>query len=215
MFCVSYQETGSTYGHVISYDFENNNRNLILSLQKQYQNDDIVGVLRISNTDFEVLVVQGDDNDYYLSHGYMKEDNSFGTVFLDYRVNLDDSRKLLLYGHSSSVLDLSFNFLENYYDELFYQQHPYLEFISDEQVGKYEIFSVYVETSDFSYMRLNFLNDEDFMKHVLSLKSKSIYDTGVVFYDIDQILILQTCSNHVDYQNYLNKYLLIVARRIE
>lgn len=214
MFCVLYLEVANIPNHVVSYG-ELNNKNLISSLQKQYQNDDIVGVLRISNAVFEVPVVQGDDNDYYLSHGYMQEDNSFGTVFLDYRVNLDDSRKLLIYGHSSSVLDLSFNFLENYYDEIYYHKYPYLEFIMDEQVEKYEIFSVFVETSDFSYMKLGFVNNEDFMEHVLLLKSKSIYDTGVMIDNTHQILILQTCSNHVDYQNYLNKYLLIVARRIE
>lgn len=188
---------------------------MILSLKKEYNNDDVVGKLMIVNTDFEVPVVQGDDNDYYLSHGYYGEENSFGTVFLDYRVDLSTSKKLLIYGHSSSEMDLSFNFLENYYDEMYYHKYPYLEFVTACEKRVYEIFSVYVETYDFSYMGIHFVDDDDFFNHIEYLKSRSIYDTGTSLTGTDEVLILQTCSNHEDYRDYSKKYLLIVARRIQ
>ena len=46
-------------------------------------------------------------------------------------------------------------------------------------------------------------------------KDKSLYDTGKELNQDDEILILQTCSNHEDYKNYDKKYLLIISRRID
>ena len=78
---------------------------------------------------------------------------------------------------------------------------------------KYEIFSIYVETKDFSYMDVNFASDKDYLEHITKLKEKSMYDTGVEVNSDDEVLILQTCSTHKDYSNYQRKYLLIILRR--
>lgn len=79
---------------------------------------------------------------------------------------------------------------------------------------KYEIFSIYVETKDFSYMNVNFASDKDYLEHITKLKEKSMYDTGVEVNSDDEVLILQTCSTHKDYSNYQRKYLLIILRRV-
>ena len=41
-----------------------------------------------------------------------------------------------------------------------------------------------------------------------------MYDTGVTLSKDDEVLILQTCSEHPDYRNFQKKYLLIVLRRV-
>ena len=64
-------------------------------------------------------------------------------------------------------------------------------------------------------MNINFIDDEDYYKHISSLKDKSLYDTNIELKAEDEILILQTCSNHEDYKNYDKKYLLIISRRIK
>lgn len=79
---------------------------------------------------------------------------------------------------------------------------------------RYEIFSVYVEPTDYSYMNINFNSEEEYLNHLKKLKSKSMYDTGVEVTKDDEILILQTCSTHKDYHNYQKKYLLIILRRV-
>ena len=62
-------------------------------------------------------------------------------------------------------------------------------------------------------MNLN-ITDETYNKDLLKYKNKSLYNTNVDINNDDNILILQTCSNHPNYQKYENKYLLIIAKKV-
>lgn len=186
---------------------------IINNLKNKYNNDDVVGILKIDE-ELEVSILQTSNNDYYLNHTIDNKESIYGAIFLDYRTHIN-SKKLLIYGHSSIKTDIPFNTLENYYDKEYYDNHKYITLITNEEEKIYEIFSVYVETSDFSYMNINFIDDEDFYNHINNLKYKSLYDTGIELKEDDEILILQTCSNHEDYKNYDKKYLLIISRRIK
>lgn len=188
-------------------------KKIINDVRNEYQNDDIVGILSIDNTDYRVPILQGEDNSYYLNHGPNGKRNSIGSVYLDYRVDIDYSRKLLIYGHNSSRTDMPFKILEEFYDINYFNNHKYMSIITSNTEKKYEIFSVYVETSDFSYMNLK-LSDEEFSNQFKMFKDKSLYDTGVEVIDTDEVLVLQTCSTHRDYSNYKYKYLLIILRRV-
>lgn len=193
---------------------EINYNEIINDLKNEYNNDDIVGILRIDK-ELEVPIVQSNDNDYYLDHAIDDKESIYGSIFLDYRTDINTSKKLLIYGHSSIKTDITFNTLENYYDEEYYYNHKYINLTTSKGEKIYEIFSVYIETSDFSYMNINFIDNKDYYKHISSLKDKSLYDIDIELKEDDEILILQTCSNHEDYKNYDKKYLLIISRRIK
>ena len=190
-------------------------KNIINSAREKYNNNnDVVGILEIDNTDYIVPIMQGEDNKYYLKHTPSGEYSSMGSIYLDYRVDIDYSKKLLIYGHNSSSVDMPFKILEEFYDRDYYDNHKYVEITTSKMKKKYKIFSVFVETSDFSYMDITFDNDDEYLKHINNLKDKSMYDTGVTLSKDDEVLILQTCSEHPDYRNYRKKYLLIVLRRV-
>ena len=200
---------------------QNNNVNnpinyeqIIDNLRLEYNNNDVVGILEINNTDYVVPIMQGKDNEYYLNHTPDGKKNFMGSIYLDYRVDIDSSKKLLIYGHNSSRVDMPFKILEEFYDKDYYDNHKYIEITTSTTKKKYEIFSVYVETSDFTFMNINFENDEEYLKHLQQLKDRSMYDTGVEVTSDDEVLILQTCSTHSDYRNYKKKYLLIILRRV-
>lgn len=208
--------------YYLDLDIEQNNNvnnpinyeEIINDLKVQYKNDDVVGILEINNTDYIVPIMQSDDNDYYLNHTPDGKKNYMGSIYLDYRVDIDSSKKLLIYGHNSSKVDMPFTILEEFYDKDYYDNHKYIEITTSTTKKKYEVFSVHVETSDFTYMNINFSNDEDYLSHLEKLKSRSMYDTDVELSSNDEILILQTCSEHPDYRNYSKKYLLIILRRV-
>lgn len=185
----------------------------VTSTKNELNNPDIIGRIRLPNTKIDEIIVQGEDNDYYLNYNEKREKDIKGAIFLDYRVSLD-SRKLLIYGHNSSDLDVPFKELENYYKESYYSKHKYIELTTELGVSTYEIFSVFIETEDWSYMNLKFKDDDAWLKHLLSLKSKSMYETGVSINKDDEILILQTCSHHKDYKKYDNKYLLVIGKKV-
>jgi len=188
----------------------------IKKLQDYYNNSDIKGIISIDGMDtFNYPVVQAQDNDYYLNHNYYKKYDAYGSIYADYRSNLDSSNKILIYGHSSSKRDVPFNKLESYYDESFYKNHKYIILETESNIYRYEIFSVYVETSDFTYMNINFDSKEDWYSHIIKIKNKSLYSTDAELTKDDDILILQTCSTNPNYKKYSKKYLLIVSRRVK
>ncbi len=189
-------------------------KEIINAAREEYNNDDVVGILEINNTEYAVPIMQSSDNEYYLTHTPDGKENFMGSIYLDYRVDIDSSKKLLIYGHNSSNIDMPFKILEEFYDKDYYDNHKYVEITTSNTKKKYEIFSVYVETSDFSYMNINFESDDEYLSHIEKFKSKSMYDTGVELSEDDEILILQTCSEHPDYRNYQKKYLLIILRRV-
>lgn len=208
--------------YYLDFDIETNNNvnnpinyeEIINKLRSEYNNNDIKGILEIDNTDYIVPVLQGNDNDYYLNHDAYGNRNGMGSIYLDFRVDIDTSRKLLIYGHNSSNIDMPFKILEEFYDKDYYDNHKYMWITTSTVKKKYEIFSVYVETKDYSYMNVNFVDDEDYLSHITKLKEKSMYDTDIELSSEDEILILQTCSTHKDYSNYQKKYLLIILRRV-
>jgi len=193
---------------------EENYKEMVTKLKEEYNNDDVVGIFNIPGADYSVPLLQGDDNDYYLKHTPDKQYNQNGSIFLDYRVDIDSSKKQLIYGHNSDKIEMPFDVLENYYDKNYYEEHKYIEVISTTQKKKYEIFSVYVEPEDFTYMKIEFSSDDDYLNHITKLKQKSMYEIDIKLNKDDEILVMQTCSEHQDYKKYSKKYLLIISRRV-
>ena len=179
-----------------------------------YKNDNYRGMLSISNTSFNEPIYQYSDNDYYLTHDSLGRKKSSGATFLDYRVDVS-SNKVLIYGHNNNSLTLPFSILENYNYYEYYQEHKYIILNVDGKNYKYLIFSVYVETDDWDYMKINFSNNNSWFEHLRELKNKSFYDTGVDVSSSDKILILQTCSKNKDYSSYSKKYMLVIGKLVE
>ena len=97
----------------------------------------------------------------------------------------------------------------------FYQNHQFIELEDDYGISKYQIFSVYVEATDWNYYQgFNFNDKKMWLNHLQKLKNKSWYQTNVDVNENDEILILQTCSFHQNFKQYKNKYLLVIAKKI-
>lgn len=186
----------------------------VYDIQKEYPNTDIVGILQVPNTTINEPVVQTSDNDYYLNHDIYKKKNVIGSVFLDYRVDIDDSRKILIYGHNSKTLNPPFHQLEKYYDEEFALANREIKLITNEGEHTYEVFSFYVEPVDYTYMNIKFATDEAWLEHITGLKEKSWYDYGTDVGVDDHILLLQSCSYHPKYKKYEHKYIILAAKKI-
>ena len=184
----------------------NDSKYITVKNSKVYKNDNYKGMLSITNSNFKEPLYQYTDNDYYLNHDGLGRKKSSGATYLDYRVT-KDSNKILIYGHNNNSLSLPFSILENYNYYEYYKEHKYLTLSIDGYTYKYEIFSVYVETSNWDYMKINFSNRNSWVGHLNDLKNRSIYDTGVSVSSDDKILILQTCSKNSNYQKYSKKFL--------
>ena len=187
---------------------------IVTKNSKIYLNKNYIGNLKISGTNFVEPIYKYKDNDYYLTHdgrGYKK---SSGATYMDYRVS-KRSKKILIYGHNNDSLSLPFSILENYNDKDYLDGHKYLILDIDGDSVKYEIFSIYIATSNWDYMRVNFDSKMNWYSHLRDLKSRSLYDTGVDISSDDDILILQTCSKNKAYSKYSRKYMLVIAKKVK
>ena len=80
-----------------------------------------------------------------------------------------------------------------------------------EKTYTFQIFSSYVETSDFDYLNLESYNGLTWLEHLQKLKNKSQYQTDLSLEENKKVLVLQTCSFDAKYKNYRQKYRVVVA----
>ena len=80
---------------------ENKTERMLQVEKLRQENSDIVGWVEIEGTNINYPVLQGDDNSYYMTHNYKKEENTYGSIFLDKDYDWSKpSSNLLIYGHN-------------------------------------------------------------------------------------------------------------------
>lgn len=158
------------------------------AIKKKYNNNDIVGAVRIQNSDFESLIFKSSNNTYYLNHNYAGKKGS-GEVFIKKTTNLDNDKIKIIYGEGTNKT----SFLKNYFSESYYNEHMYIEVETYKLIYRYKIFSIYQGVID-SKLDLN------------RIKSGSTYSTDIEVSSEDEIVIFRTKIN--------GKYLNIVGKRV-
>ena len=177
-------------------------------LQEKYNNKDIIAYIEIPNI-ISFPIVKTSDNDYYLNHNLSKEEDIRGTLFMDYRTNIED-RKVLIYGHSGKEEGLPFNELVPYKEESYYKEHKNIYIYTETNKYTYDIFSSYFEGKDFDYVNINSFNGLSYKDHLYKLKNKSMYNIDMNLEEEDKIIILQTCNLNV---NSKDKYQLVIGKQ--
>lgn len=173
---------------------ENANPIDFASLQEQYPG--IVAWLKMDDVDISYPIVQGADNDYYLSHDPAGQDNIAGSIFADYRTkSLDTDLHAIIYGHNMRDESM-FGQLDNYTSEDFYNKGTgSFTLYTPNGTYRYKIFAAnIVDPTDDTY-QTGFNNTQVFAAFVKQLKENSMYDTGVEVAGFDHILTLSTCSD--------------------
>ena len=184
----------------------------------QEENPDIVGWLEIENTSINYPVLQGTDNEYYMTHNYKKEKSKNGSIFLnkDYDWSIPSSN-LLIYGHNMQN-GLMFQELLKYADKKFYEDHPIINFTTEKEEAEYEIISVFKsrvyyksEKNVFRYYYfVNAKTEDEYNEFVENAKKASLYNIDATAQYNDQLITLSTCSYHIEDGRFA-----VVARKIE
>ena len=178
--------------------------------RREFNNNDIIGRLIIEGLDIDNLLVQTTDNDYYLRRLLDGTYNVMGSIFVDYRSDIESGRQINIYGHNSDIYDLPFRKLLNYLDRDFFLNNRKILLETLNGTKTFEIFSVKVITDDIEHTEILFDNDADFNEHIKKLRNNSLYDSLDEVSGTDQILVLQTCLIN----NTLGKYLIIIGRKV-
>lgn len=181
------------------------------------QNPDTIGWISIPNGDgtmlLDYVVVQGEDNDKYLTTTFTGGYAKSGTLFVDYMDRItpfDEPDNIVIYGHNMATGEY-FAPLINYFnwetghnpeDISFYKAHPTIEFNSLYKNTTYKIFAVMMlnvyedagEVFDY-YLVHNFDDQDDFNEFCAEVFDRStFYNPDVNVQYGDKLITLSTCK---------------------
>ena len=182
------------------------NERIVKVKKLKEENSDIVGWLEIKDTNINYPVLQGKDNQYYMTHNYKKEKSKNGSIFLtkDYDWNIPSSN-LLIYGHNLNNGTM-FQELLKYEKQSFYEKHPVIRFTTEKEDAEFEIISVFksrvyykTEKNVFRYYYfVNTRNEEEYNEFVKNAKKEALYNIEATAKYGEQLITLSTCSYHVE-----------------
>jgi len=178
------------------------------------RNTDMVGWIQIDGTVIDYPVMYTAD-DFYLDHGFDREESKSGVPFIDRRCTVEPfGTNTIIYGHHMKNGTM-FASLLRYEDEDYYREHPVIRFDTLYDHQEYEIIAVFrsriYRKSDTVYKHYNFLSaesEDDFDEYIRHIKELALYDTGVDAAYGDRLLTLITCAYHTE-----NGQFVVVARR--
>lgn len=193
------------------------------------QNDDFVGWLTIEDTviDYPVMQCMEDEN-YYLSRNFYREENRNGCLILDndsnagigrieqaYRNGSKPSTNLIIHGHTMKTGQM-FGNLQLYANEEYGLEHNTICFDSLYEKREYELIAVfysqvyYQSEEVFKYYKFfEAHTQEQFDAWYNNIMELSLYDTGVTAEFGDEFITLSCCAYHVEDGRFV-----VVGKRI-
>ena len=164
-------------------------------------NPDVIGYIYIEFSPDQIIsypVVQGNDNEYYVTHAYDKSEIRSGAIFLDYRNSfiLPENQASIMYGHNMNN-GAMFNRLTNY-KQAEYFNNTKITVYTINGIYTYEVFAAYNTTTASNASDIRFDSDEDFIDFCYEIEKRSIHKKKMEFYKNDSILTLSTCLNTYD-----------------
>ena len=196
---------------------EKENKNDI-DLNELYKiNNDLIGWIKIENTNINYPVMQSKIKNYYLKKDFYKNYSSYGTPFIAEECEINKSDNIVIYGHHIRGRKM-FGDLESYKSKNFFEENKIVDFytlngnITDKK--QYEIFAVFktpVYTSnEFKYYNyINFNSEDEFSEFINKCKSKAMYDTNINPKYNDKMITLSTCE-----YSQRNGRLVVIAKEI-
>ena len=190
----------------------NNYINKIPAYRNQYHNKYIVANLKVLNLD--ILVPRAKNNEYYLDHDIYNKYNFLGNPFIDFRnQDLLNNRQINIYGHNTEYTkyykDLPFSNLEKYRNKDIYNNYKDVILNIEEKQLNYKIIAVkIINQYEDEHMNLVYNTNNDWLNHVNSLLSNTLYSDNVEISSNDHLLVLQACTYKPK-----NSYILIICKR--
>lgn len=174
-------------------------------------NPDIVGWIHFEHMDISYPIVQGEDNEYYLSHSFYKEERKCGSIFMEVLNTPDFSDdNTFLYGHNMKDKSM-FAKLNQFQEEQVCRENPEFLIYTPNGVSRYAIFSCYPAELGWDSFSCQFDDEEQYAKWLETVAERSLYETGVAPDVTQKTVTLMTCTPVGDNYRFLVHGALIEA----
>lgn len=150
----------------------------------------------ISGRNISYPVVQGADNEWYLTHTFYGSANKAGCIFVDAQEEAGlDAPAVFIYGHNLKN-DTMFAELMEYKNQEYYEENPAIWIYLPGETREYWIFSVVEVPSDsWVYSCPSGESQEEWDTYIDNLQSASLVETGILPGWGEQVILLSTCTN--------------------
>lgn len=182
------------------------------------QNNDFVGWLEVVGTDINYPVMQTpNDPEYYLQRDFNKEEDSNGTLFVDYRCDIvNPTTNTIIFGHNMRSGKM-FGGLKKYLDYDYYQSHKTIIFKSLYEEQEYEVVGVglsqvgYSDDDTYKYYEfIDAVTGAELQEFLDNIQSLSVFDETIDITSTDKLLTLSTCNSYKE-----DGRLFVVAKRVK
>lgn len=181
----------------------------------------LTGYLYVPGTTIDDVVVQYDDNDYFLRKNKYQEENFNGCYFADFRNTFGQgvglSRNTIIYGHSMDDSPNSgmFSQLKRYLDPEFAKKNQFIYFSTPTKNMVWQVFSAFYTDTNFYYIN-NSPSDLEMQEIIAKAKSGSMVNfENVLVTPKDNILTLSTCTyRFAPTFQYPNDYRYVVMAKL-
>lgn len=182
------------------------------------QNNDFVGWLEVVGTDINYPVMQTpNDPEYYLQRDFNKEEDSNGTLFVDYRCDIvNPTTNTIIFGHNMRSGKM-FGGLKKYLDYDYYQSHKTIIFKSLYEEQEYEVVGVglsqvgYSDDDTYKYYEfIDAVTGSELQEFLDNIQSLSVFDETIDITSTDKLLTLSTCNSYTE-----DGRLFVVAKRVK
>ena len=151
-------------------------------------NNNIVGWIKIDETNIDYPIVQATDNNYYLKKNIYKQTSTSGSIYLDYRNNNFNDTNTIIYGHNMKNGTMFAELKKIYEGKI---QNNIIKIQTETEEKTYKIISTYIVDANYNME----INIQDYNKYISSIIQKSkIKFTTEEQQETSQILTLITCS---------------------
>ena len=188
------------------------------------KNSDVVGWLKIPNTNINYPVVMNDDNLYYNDKGYYKEYSKNGVIWGDCWNKLGNSdeisRNNIIYGHNwtnytadpkiGRAQDVMFAQLTAFHHLSFAQKTPYIHYSTEDEAMTWKVFAAFYTEMPIDYLIQNDSNDAYMRNMIKEAKARSLHEYSVDVDEDDKILTMITCTRA--YGKTANQRFVVMAR---
>lgn len=155
---------------------------------------DAIGWIYIPNTNINYPIMQGEDNDFYLTHGTDGRSLKCGCIELDFRCESRFQNNFnILYGHNMKNGSMFANVCR-FKEKSYYDSHPYGWVYTPDAVYRLDFFSVAV-TDWYDEIYNGFRSLDEWTPHLKEISR--IYE-NVGLTEQDRLVLLSTCSYEFD-----------------
>ena len=172
-------------------------------------NEDFVGWLEVG--DFSTPIVQGKDNLKYLTTDFYGKTDPHGTVFADFRNDLDVlGDNTVLYGHNYDRSQRIFYEVEKFKDLDYANSNPIISFTTAEKEHQFVVFGMFVsntiesqgEVFDY-HNQLHFSSEKKSSIFLSDVAKRSLITADIPVDYHDRLLTLSTCGYEFEGQRYV------------